>query len=167
MLLIVAAACSRASRDAASFNPAATVTPVLQTLTSDQELAALAAKRGRNTETRQLGAAFERNLQAMRGELSAIAQRRRLPAAPPLQEKQTALRENLEILPGRVFDQGYALAMVQDMTSLSATLDRLDDADDAELKQFAAKHRPTVAQQLGESKKLLDLLGGSPFGFTP
>jgi predicted outer membrane protein len=167
MLLIVAAACSRASRDAAPFNPATTVTPVLQTLTSDQQLAALAAKRGRNIETRQLAAAFERNVQAIRGELSAIAQRRKLPAAPPLQEKQTALRENLEILPGRVFDQGYALAMVQDMTSLSATFEQLDDSDDAELKQFAGKHRPTIAQQLAESKKLLDLLGGSPFGFTP
>lgn len=168
MLVAMATACSRGTAGQSNaFNAPLTVTASLQTLISDEQLGELAARRGRIPETRQLGAAIHRNAAAMRADLAAIAARRRLAPAPPLAEKQVALRDNLDTLPGRIFDEGYALAMIQDQNALEQAFDRIARSDDPELKQFAERYRSTVAGQRDQSNAVLELLGGSPFGFTP
>lgn len=164
---IVFAGCSRfggkTSVATAAATPEAILTASLQCAASDESLSALAARKGRLPETRQFGESMGREATALRAELAALAERRKLPAAD-LAEKQVALRQNLDILPGQVFDRGYSLAMVQDLT---ATITRLDAAHDQELAAIGARHKTALTEQLKLANATLDRLGGSPFGFVP
>lgn len=164
---MTALACSRGAQPALPANPSLLVTATLQSLTSDEQLGALAARKAQGAETRQFAAALQRDTRAMRAELAAIARKRGIPDAPPLAEKQVALRENLEILQGDMFDRGYTLAMTQEMNTLRAAFDRIGGSDDGELQEFASRHRAGVIRQGKQANGLLNRAGGSPFGFIP
>src|SRR5579884_2041995 len=84
----------------------------------DADVCALAARQARLPETRTLGAATYRTLAGMRNDLVSIAQRKGIALPKGMEEKKLALRDNLSQLPGRIFDQGYSLAMVQDTRAM-------------------------------------------------
>ena len=132
----------------------------------DADVCALAARQARLPETRELGAALQRTLTGMRGDLSSVAQRRKMALPKGIEEKKLALRDNLSILPGRIFDEGYAVAMVQDTRSMLQTLDaRVDDPD---VRSIAAKYREPIQVAQRDSNRLLDRLGGPPWpAFEP
>ena len=163
-------ACNRfgggAANPKSAFNGPAVLTSALQSAMSNESLGKLAAHKGRLPETRQLGESMEREAAALHADLASLAQRRNLAAPSGPAEKQVALRENLDILPGQVFDRGYSLAMVQDLT---ATLTTLDGAasHDRELADVGARHKAALAEQLKLASAALERVGGSPFGFVP
>jgi len=102
----------------------------------------------------------------MRGDLTSVAQRRKMALPKGIEEKKLALRDNLSILPGRIFDEGYAVAMVQDTRSMLQLLNaRVDDPD---LRGIAAKYRDQLQVAQRDSNHLLDRLGGPPWpAFEP
>lgn len=107
-----------------------------------------------------------REAAALRADLASLAQRRNLPAPAGPAEKQVALRENLDILPGQVFDRGYSLAMIQDLTGTISALDAAA-SHDRELGEVGTRHKTSLTEQLKLATAALERVGGSPFGFVP
>jgi predicted outer membrane protein len=95
--------------------------------------------------------------------LSLIAQRKHLGVPTTIEARKVALRENLDILPGDVFDRGYALAMLQDLNRLSADFAQAARSNDRELAQLARQYLPRINEQRELASRLLNDLGGSPF----
>ena len=161
--------CGRSgARAAATPTPHAFISTALMTTAADADMAVMATRQARLPETRELGAAMYRTSAAMRADLTRIAQRRGLPPPKGVDEKKAALKENLSILPGQIFDRAYALAMVQDLNAMLRSFDAAAGLNDAELRDFIAKYRDTVREQQRAANRLLDRLGGSPWpGVSP
>lgn len=160
--------CGR-SRPAATqsvITPESFITSAYLAASGDADVCALAARQARLPETRELGAALQRTLTGMRGDLTSVAQRRKMALPKGIEEKKLALRDNLSILPGRIFDEGYAVAMVQDTRSMLQLLNaRVDDPD---VRGIAAKYRDQIQLAQRDSNRLLDRLGGPPWpAFEP
>lgn len=155
-----------ASKPAAPpFDPNKFVTQTLLTARSNTTLGAMAAKKGRLDETRELGATMQREQKDMLTALSALAKQKNITVPEGIEPKRVALRDNLAILPGQVFDRGYSLAMIQDLRSMSRQMQRAAQSSDADLRQFARRYRPRLAEQEKSASAVLKRVGGSPFGF--
>jgi putative membrane protein len=164
LLTAFAADCSRAgARADEAFNAPVFVATTMHSATSDVDLGVMAARRGRRPETRQLGAIMHHQESDMQRALAAIAQHKGLSVGPSIEPRQLALKENLDILPGEVFDRGYALAMLQDLNRLKASLERAARSNDPELAGFAKQYLPRINEQRNLASRLLSDLGGSPF----
>ena len=150
------------------FDKAQFLTRGLQTLLSDIDLGAMAAKKGRVAETRAFGQAFERDMREMQSALTAVARRKNVAIPTTVEEKKVALKDNLTILPGQVFDRGYLLAMLQDIRWFEAQFARAsEDPADADLVAFGRRWGPVLDRHEKEAERVLEKLGGSPFGFVP
>jgi len=148
--------------------PQAFITSTLMATAVDADVAVMASRQARLPETRQLGATMYRMSSAMRADLARIAQHRRVPLPKGVEEKKVALKDNLSILPGQIFDRAYALAMVQDMNAMLQSFDAAAALNDAELRDFIGKYRGTVQEQQRAANRLLGRLGGSPWpGVSP
>ena len=132
----------------------------------DADVCALAARQGRLPETRVLGASIHRTLLDLRNDLASDAQRKKIALPNGIEEKKLALRDNLSQLPGRVFDQGYALAMVQDTRAMLQLFNaRIDDPD---VRNIVNKYRAQFDAQQRDANRLLSQLGGAPWpNFEP
>jgi predicted outer membrane protein len=164
LLTVLAAACSRSgARAAETFDAQRFVITTTQSTIANADLGILAARRGRRPETRQLGSILHRQQLDLQHALAAIAQRKHLGVPNVMEPRKVALRENLEILPGEVFDRGYALAMVQDLDAMSASLQRAARSGDRDLASFASQNLPRIREERELAASLLKSLGGSPF----
>ena len=171
MLMLAAAICLACTREKPKpqqppFNKVQFMTRGLQTLLSDIDLGATAAKKGRASETRAFAQAFGNDARQMLAGLTAIARAKNVTVPMAVDETKAALKDNLASLPGQVFDRGYLLAMLQDIRWMYAQLDRAAE-EDRELASFADKWKPVLAKHEKEAKRVLDREGGSPFGFEP
>lgn len=165
LFVCLLAACSRSKTPAAPpFEASRFITQNLRTSLSNADLGAMAAKRGRLPETRQFGDAMHRDETTMLVALNALARQRNIPAPPVIDQKKAALKENLQILPGQVFDRTYALAMVQDLGDCIKAFDgALAARSDADVQEFVRRYRPIVVARQQDANALLQRLGGSPF----
>jgi hypothetical protein len=167
-LWIVAAACGRSRAPGvamAQSSPQVILATVFQDVAGDAMISTVAAKRGRLPETRELGAAMSKTLGDLRDDLARAAQRRNIALPKQMEEKKIALRDNLDMLPGQVFDRGYSLAMTQDTDSL---LKKFDAAgSDPDLRNIASKYRSAIEDQHRAADRLLSRLGGSPWPTAP
>ena len=103
----------------------------------------------------------------MNGELTALAQGHNVPL-PQQEEKRVAMKENLSILRPELFDQAYALVMVQETRDLVQTTDTASKANDPLVRQFAQHHQDMIAEEQRRANSLLGHMGGAPWpGFTP
>jgi predicted outer membrane protein len=137
----------------------------LNTSMSDADLGTTAARRAYEPQTRTLAQQMARDDAALHSELVRIAQQYGIAAPDALEERRRALKENLLILPGQVFDRGFTLAVAQDSAFMLRGFDRT--SSDPAIKQLAARYRPLIAQQRKTSTQILDRIGGSPFGYAP
>ena len=96
-VIVVAIACGRAAtrRRAAPFDRDAFILTTLQTTLANNDLGAIAARRGRRPETRQFGATMHREQHQLFAQLSAIAQREKIAVPSTIDSKKQALKENL------------------------------------------------------------------------
>ena len=164
LLTVLAAGCSRnGARASETFDAQRFVSTTMQSALANSELGLMAAHRGRRPETRQLGSILHRQQLDLQSALAAIAQRKHLAIPNAIEPRKVALRENLEILPGEVFDRGYALAMVQDLDAMSASFQRAARSGDRDLASFATQNLPRIREQRALAASLLKALGGSPF----
>ena len=155
------AGCSRGSHPAAgqAASPESLITFAYLAAAGDADVCALATRQARLPETRDLAAALQRTVEGVRGDLAAAAQRRGIALPKRIEEKKLALRDNLSILPGRIFDQGYALAMVQD----TRTLLQIKDPDN-----ILGKYQEQLRSAERDAGHVLDLAGGAPWpAFEP
>jgi predicted outer membrane protein len=165
----LAAACARqeAAANTPSFDGKRFLTLSLQTTLSDADLGSIAAKRGRLAETRQLGALMQREQTELHRALVAAAQRKSVTPPDAPEEKKRALKDNLLILPGQVFDRGYSLAMMQDLNALIDSFNAAAASGDADIAPIAKQYLPKLTAERKEASKVLDRVGGSPFGYPP
>lgn len=164
LLSALAAGCSRDhARADVPFDARRFILTANQSTIADVDLGLMAARRGRRPETRQLGSIIHRQQSDLRRSLLVLAQRKQIPATDVPEPRKIALRENLDILPGEVFDRGYALAMLQDLNAMSASFGNAARSNDRELAAFAAQYLPRIREQRELAARLLKQLGGSPF----
>lgn len=165
VVTLVAAACHRISpRRAQPFDRSVFITYTLRSLLANNDLGAMAAHRGRLPETRQLGATIHRDHKQLFATLSAIAQKKGVAVPQGVEEKKVALKENLAILSGQVFDRAYALAMSQDLEIAIRNFRAASKCGDRDIESFAAQSLPLLMNEQRATTALLDSLGGSPFG---
>jgi|SRR5581483_4440220 len=132
----------------------------------DADVCALAARKGRLPETRTLGAAVHGTLASLQSDLQSVAQRKNIALPKGIEEKKLALRDNLEQLPGRIFDEGYALAMVQDTHAMLQLFSAR--SSDPDLQNIVNKYRDQFQAEQRDAGKLLGHLGGPPWpNFEP
>jgi len=164
LLSALAAGCSRDhARADVPFDAKQFVLATNQSTIADVDLGLMAARRGRRPETRQLGSIMHRQESELRTALLALAQQKQIPLNAVPEPRKIALRENLEMLPGEVFDRGYALAMVQDLDAMTASFQQASRSNDRELAAFATQNLPHIREQRVLAAQLLKRLGGSPF----
>ena len=96
-------------------------------------------------------------------QLESIARKKNVSIPDQPLEKAVALRENLVTLPGQVFDRAYTLAMVQDLTLLTAQYKTAATWNDADISAVARDTLPGLQVRLDAANALLKRLGGSPF----
>jgi putative membrane protein len=166
---LVIVACSRHESSAKAADPSVVMRTflvwALQTSMSDADLGTIAARRAHDPETRTLAQQIARDNAALLADLLVVARQHGMTPPAAVEERRLALKENLLILQGQVFDQGFTLAMAQDSVFMLRGFD-LTTSDPA-IKQLAARYRPIIAQQRKASTQNLDRMGGSPFGYAP
>jgi hypothetical protein len=131
----------------------------IQSAASNDELALMATKRGVLGETRQLGALLHREQPHLRSDLMQLAKRRGLGLPYTLEERKVALKENLAILQGQLFDQAYALAMSQELDVMVRSVELARRSNDTELRNIADHYRDTIAGEQRRADALLKQLG--------
>ena len=166
LCVVLLASCHRSERSPAATTPQSFIVSAYLAAAGDADVCALAARQGRLPETRTLGAATSRTLTEMRNDLAAAAQRKHIALPAGLPEKKLALRDNLSQLPGRIFDQGYALAMVQDTRAMLQLFNaRIDDPD---VHNIVNKYRAQLEAEQRDANRLMNQLGGPPWpNFEP
>jgi predicted outer membrane protein len=166
LLLLLAMSCQRSERGAEAVTPQSFIVSAYLAAAGDANVCALAARRASLPETRILGAATYRTLVGLRGDLVSAAQRKQIALPASIEEKKLALRDNLSQLPGRVFDQGYALAMVQDTRTMLQLFNA--PVDDPVVRDIISKYRAQFVAQQHDAGRLLNELGGAPWpNFSP
>lgn len=167
--LIALAACSSEEKKpaaaVAAFSEKEFVTKTLLTVNSNVQLAAMATKRGRVEQTRAFGATMLREQQTLQNELAAVARELGVDVPKGIEEKKVALRDNLTILPGQVFDRGYTLAMIQDLRGISKQMQRASSSGNARVAALSKQYLPLLDAEQKAAKAALDRVGGSPFAF--
>jgi putative membrane protein len=150
-------------KQAPPFDGATFLAVAMQSALSDGDLGAMASHKGALPETRRFGAVMQREQQRLLAALSAVARSRGIAVPTAVEEKRQALKDNLGILPGQVFDRAYALAMMQDAGAMTDAYRAASYSGDRNLESFAAQNLPIVAAEQKSAAALLDRLGGSPF----
>ncbi|HXH41936.1 MAG TPA: DUF4142 domain-containing protein [Thermoanaerobaculia bacterium] len=167
MSLLLLSGCHRAPVIAAQTDPNAVIASLIRITSSDADLAAMASRRGQSAETRAVAARIEVESAAMNAELTALARRHNVPL-PQQEEKRVAMKEDLSILRPELFDQAYALAMVQETRDLVQTINTASRKNDTLVRQFAQSHQGMIAEEQRRANSLLGHTGGAPWpGFTP
>jgi predicted outer membrane protein len=173
-LTLLALACGGKKEDAAAakpaaqpFDPNAFLVSTYQLSMADGEFSRMAEKRAKVPDTRTLGTQLAREHDQLCTAIRTVAQKRGIALPTTLEEKKIALRDNLTILPGQVFDRGYTLAIVQDHATLLRAFDRASSSSDAEVRTIAQQFRPMLVNEQKAANALLNRMGGSPFGFVP
>jgi predicted outer membrane protein len=165
---VVSCGRSRPATNQAASTPESFLTSAYLAASGDADVCALATRQARLPETRELGAALHRTLISMRTDLANVARRRRVSLPNGLEERKLALKDNLSILPGRIFDQGYALAMVQDTRAMLQGFDAASRVNDPDVRNIIAKYQQQIRERQRDSDRLLSRLGGAPWpAFEP
>jgi putative membrane protein len=153
----------QSKKQAPPFDGVKFLSAALQSALSDADLGAMASRRGALPETRRFGAVMQREQKRLFDALSAVARSKGIAVPTAVEEKRQALKDNLGILPGQVFDRAYALAMVQDSAAMTDGYRAASYSGDRDFESFGAQNLPIVAAEQKSAAALLDRLGGSPF----
>lgn len=164
---LLVSGCGNARREGSpSVDRAQRLSVALNTTLADADISALAARRASDPATREFALRTQREMAALFHQLAAVAPRETVAVPAQVEQKKAALRENLAILAGQMFDRGYLLAIVQDSGALVPVMQRAA-GEGGDLAPIARSAAPVLAAQQKAAQQLLDRLGGSPFGFVP
>jgi putative membrane protein len=109
------------------------------------ELGKLASTKAQNAEVKAFGKKMVEDHTKANTELKALAAKKNVELPKEMSGAQKAEVERLSKLSGAEFDREYVKLMVDDHDEdLEAFQEQADDAEDADVKAFAAKHVPIL-----------------------
>jgi len=116
----------------------------------------LAVQKAEHPEVKRYAEMMIEDHSAVDKELKALAASKGFQLPVELEGGKLRLMENLRQLEGAGFDEEYADEVAVDAHEEAVELfeDAADDADDADIKAFAAKHLPTLQNHLDMGRKL-------------
>ena len=115
----------------------------------EMEVARLAREKARNTEVKEFAAMLMSDHQKANDELKALAGRKNITLPARLGDDEQNHVDELAKLSGTEFDKKFVDLMVEDHEKdVKLFQEAADDADDADLKAFAAKTLPSLRKHL-------------------
>ena len=126
----------------------------------EMQASELAVQKAENPEVKRYAEMMIKDHGAVDQELKALAQRKGFQLPVELEGGKLRLMENLRQLEGAAFDEEYADEVAVDAHEDTVELfeDAAEDADDDEVRAFAAKHLPALKNHLEMGHKLEDLV---------
>jgi putative membrane protein len=122
-------------------------------------LGQLAQQRASNPQVREFGDMMVRDHQKTGDELKQISSRHNLQLDTTLDDDHNDLRERLSKLSGAEFDREYINAMVEEhQEAVDDVREKAENADNVELKQWAAQTLPTLQSHLEQARQLKNTL---------
>jgi putative membrane protein len=113
-------------------------------------LSELALKITTNDEVKKLATKMIADHTAASEELKKLAAKKRFVPSPKIEDSQLRREEKMRNMSGSKFDDEYLATMDSDhRNAITVFGDAADDADDAEIKKFAASTLPTLHHHLG------------------
>jgi len=120
-------------------------------------LGELAQKNGVSADVKKLGEHMVSDHSKANNELKAIASKKGISLPSALGEKNQKKYNELAAKKGADFDQAYSEYMVEDHEMVISMFEKqVKDGNDADLKAFAAKTKPTLDHHLHMSKETRD-----------
>jgi len=132
------------------------ITKAAQSDMTEIQTSQLALQKSRNKSVRDFAQQMiQQHTQSSR-QLKPIAQSKRVTLPTSIGPENTALLESLRKVNGSQFDQAYMQGQVQAHTRTQAEYQKyLDQGQDPQLKAFASKIAPVVAQHLQMAQKMV------------
>ncbi|MFA7667989.1 MAG: DUF4142 domain-containing protein [Burkholderiaceae bacterium] len=126
----------------------------------EMQASELAVQKAENPELKRYAEMMIKDHGAVDQELKALAQRKGFQLPVELEGGKLRLMENLRQLEGAGFDEEYADEVAVDAHEDAVELfeDAAEDADDDEVRAFAAKHLPALQNHLEMGRQLEDLV---------
>jgi len=120
---------------------------------AEVELGKLAQQRGSNEAVKTFGKRMETDHSKINDELKTIAANKNVTWPTALNAKDQATMDRLSKLSGAEFDRAYMADMVRDHRADIAEFRReADHGTDPDVKNFAAKHLPTLQDHLRQAE---------------
>ena len=174
VLIVAGAATSLAQTPSTEAPPAGTAMRGAMSMMSPQEfvskagmdgmaevqLGQLAAKQGHSTDATQFAQQMITDHGKANAELTAIAQRKGLPAPTALDTEHQNMVQMLSSKSGAALDMAYANEMVRAHDKAIALFTRASSSKDADIAGFAKKTLPTLQMHKQMAQKLAAKTGG-------
>jgi putative membrane protein len=129
---------------------------------AEVQLGKLAQEKGTHADVKDFGALMVRDHQAAAADLKPIAEKLNVTQAEARQDSDNDLHdtmEELQKLSGREFDKKYIEEMIDDHEKDVRELEnKAENADNADVKAWAAKTLPTIRQHLERAKSIKETL---------
>jgi putative membrane protein len=147
---------TRNSNPSASSLDAEFITKAAQSDMTEIQTSQLALRKSKNKSVRDYAQMMIKHHTESSKELKPIAQSKRVPMPRNIGPENTALLTNLRKVNGSQFDQAYMQGQVQAHTKTQAEYQKyLDQGQDPQLRAFATKISPLVAQHLEMAQKMV------------
>jgi putative membrane protein len=121
---------------------------------AELELARLAQERATRPEVKEFAQMMARDHETAGGELKQIANKHNVQMDTGEQKEHNDLRERLSKLSGAEFDREYMEAMVEEHEEAVNEVERQQNADNPEIRQWASKTVPTLRQHLERAQQI-------------
>lgn len=121
------------------------------------KLGQLASTKAQNAEVKAFGKKMVEDHTKANNDLKALAAKKKVEIPTEMAESQQREYDRLSKLSGAEFDKEYVKLMVADHDGdVEAFQDQADDAEDADLKAFAAKYAPIIKSHYDMIKAIND-----------
>lgn len=132
------------------------ITKAAQSDMTEIQTSQLALQKSKNKSVRDYAQMMIKHHTESSKELKPIAQSKRVPLPTTIGPENTALLTSLKKVNGSKFDQAYMQGQVQAHTKTQAEYQKyLDQGQDPQLRAFATKISPVVAQHLQMAQKMV------------
>ncbi|MBW4570507.1 MAG: DUF4142 domain-containing protein [Tolypothrix carrinoi HA7290-LM1] len=132
------------------------ITKAAQSDMTEIQTSKLALQKSRNKSVRDFAQMMIQHHTESSEELKPIAQSKRVPLPTNMGPENTALLESLKKVNGQKFDQAYMQGQVQAHTKTQAEYQKyLDQGQDPQLRAFATKILPLVAEHREMAQKMV------------
>jgi putative membrane protein len=129
---------------------------------AEVELGKLAAEKGSREDVKKFGQRMVDDHTKANQELEQLASKKGVDVPDKLSAKDQAVKDNLEKLSGKSFDQAYMRDMVRDHTQDVKEFKQAEStAKDRDVKSFAQNTTPTLESHLKEAKQIATKTGGT------
>jgi putative membrane protein len=128
---------------------------------AEVNLGNLAAQRASSAEVKKFGKQMVEDHSKANKELLSIADKKKIPVAPRMDQKHQETADKLSKLSGAEFDRTYMTGQVKDHEETVELFEaQAKNGQDADLKGFAERTLPTIREHLKMARQLADQTKG-------